>query len=182
MSKLRGNKVVVLRYLRGLYLLIVCVFIAVTSVLAKDNQTASQLESTKIPAWHDQISGFAIGGFDPVTYFTRGEPKIGHENYQLTLNKNAWKFYNIGNMEAFRKHPQLYSPNFAGYDTFALANGTIVRGAPIIWIIRNDRLYFFHNVVNLRLWLDDPDKYLAKAKENLPKLSAHLASTIPLAY
>ena len=70
-------------------------------------------------AWQDYSSGFAIGGYDPVAYFTRGRPVPGREGIEHSWGGTYWRFENTGNRDAFAKHPGVYAPQFAGYGTSA---------------------------------------------------------------
>ncbi len=123
-----------------------------------------------VNAWSDKATGYAIAGYDPLSYFTLGKATLGHSKFEYVWNGTVWKFQNEGNRDAFMRHPEVYAPHFAGYDPYALAKGYPVEGLPTVWRIWENRLYFFHNVVNKHLWAEDPQDYEMKAKENWQRI------------
>ena len=77
----------------------------------------------------DPNSGLAISGVDPVAYFTDGKPVFGLPQLELSLLGAVWRFRNAGNRTAFMENPDIYSPQFNGYDPVAnltWANGYAV--------------------------------------------------------
>ncbi|MEM7620092.1 MAG: YHS domain-containing (seleno)protein [Pseudomonadota bacterium] len=126
--------------------------------------------------WQDHVSGYAIGGYDPVAYYTQGKAVKGRDAHQARVGGNSWKFYNVGNLEVFERHPQAYVPGFSGYDVFALSKGDIIKGLPTIWVKHKEKIYFFQNIINLSLWRDDPDAYIEKAKERQSRLDRYLST------
>jgi len=128
-------------------------------------------------AWQDHATGLAIGGYDPVAYFTENKPQSGHESVELVWGGAIWRFISTGNREAFRLHPYIYAPGFAGYDAYALSNGHTTAGVPLIWARHGDRIYLFHNAANRKLWSEQPDIIIDRAKTNWKTLSLFLPST-----
>jgi hypothetical protein len=47
--------------------------------------------------WH---TGLAIGGYDPVAFFTHGKPVAGRPDFELRYGGAVWRFCNVGNKEA----------------------------------------------------------------------------------
>ncbi len=129
-------------------------------------------------AWQDPATGLAIGGYDPVAYFTQNRPRAGRDDVEFRWGGGVWRFVNPGNRAAFRKHPDVYVPRFAGYDVYSLANGYTTRGHPSIWTRYKNRIYLFHSSVNRRLWQQDRDRITARAEKSWPALSGSLPSTL----
>lgn len=128
--------------------------------------------ATKGPViWQDPATGFAIGGYDPIAYFTRGSAMEGRYGIEVTWRGAVWKFRNDGNRSAFGRDPTVYAPRFAGYDPYGLAEGRVVQGLPTLWHIHNNKLYFFQNVINKQFWTEDPDAVLARAESRWPKVA-----------
>ncbi len=69
----------------------------------------------------DPGSGLAIGGFDPVAYFTDAAPRLGSSDFELSFAGVVWRFRNEGNRAAFIANPEVYMPRFGGYDPVAVA-------------------------------------------------------------
>jgi YHS domain-containing protein len=88
--------------------------------------------------WH---TGLAIGGYDPVAFFTDGKPIAGRPDFELRYGGAVWRFCNIGNKEAFAARPDVYVPQFGGYDPVGVARGVAVAGRPDVWLISDGRLF-----------------------------------------
>ena len=104
----------------------------------------------------DSLSGAALDGFDPVSYFVDGGPKPGLPEYELVWNGVAWRFASAANLEAFRRDPETYAPRFGGYDAGAVARGLTVRGNPWLSIVRTDGLYLFRTDHDRARFVADP--------------------------
>ena len=136
------------------------------------------LSSLAAPAapvhWFDHATGLALGGYDPLAYFTRHAPRRGHEDHELIWRGVVWRFLNSGNRAAFARDPLVYAPRFAGYDPFSVAIGRPAQGHPAIWAIHEDRLFLFHNAANRQSWARDPDGVIARAEGKWPELGRGL--------
>lgn len=128
-------------------------------------------------AWRDYSSGFAIGGYDPVAYFTRRKPTPGREGIEYRWGGASWRFVNTGNRDAFAKHPSVYAPQFAGYDIIALSNGLTVQGSPAIWALYKKRTYLFAGKASLRAWRRNRDKTIQAARAKWAVLGDNLPGT-----
>ncbi len=115
--------------------------------------------------WSDTVTGFAIGGFDPLTYFTTRRPKQGSSEYEYDWQGVTWRFVNQGNRTAFIKHPEIYAPQFGGYDAYAMTEGKMVEGNPNIWMKQKQRIYMFSSRKNRALWMIRRDDKIAIAKD-----------------
>ncbi len=124
--------------------------------------------------WRDAATGLAIGGFDPIEYFSRGVSRRGHRSYEAVWRGMSWRFVNSGNQAEFQKNPTVYAPSFAGYDPTAIAEGILVPGHPRIWATHDNKLYLFHDPIDRALWVKDPERVISKANEFWKKLSLEL--------
>jgi hypothetical protein len=122
----------------------------------------------------DYYTGLAIGGFDPVAYFTDREPRRGAQDVEAFWGGALWSFRNDRNKAIFLANPEVYGPQFGGYDPFDLARGKVVAGRPGIWLIAGQRLYLFNKAENRDAFAKDSSR-LEKATGNWPKLSSTLA-------
>lgn len=59
--------------------------------------------------------GIAIKGFDPVAYFTAGEPVKGDEQFSYEWNGATWLFAAKRHKELFMNNPERYAPQYGGY-------------------------------------------------------------------
>lgn len=91
----------------------------------------------------DPVSGIALYGFDPVAYFTEGRPVPGRRDIEAEWHGAAWRFASEANRAAFLSAPEVYAPRFGGYDPSGVSAGVAVPGHPLLFSIREDRLYLF---------------------------------------
>lgn len=91
----------------------------------------------------DRHTGLAIGGIDPVAYFTDRTPLSGSADLELSQSGAVWRFRNEGNRATFMASPEIYGPQFGGYDPVDVARGVVAAGSPRIWLIVGQRLYLF---------------------------------------
>src|SRR4051794_1787978 len=91
----------------------------------------------------NRFSGVAIEGFDPVAYFVAGEAVQGTAEFEANLWGAVWRFRNEGNRASFLAHPEVYGPQFGGYDPVDIARGVIIAGNPRFFAIAAQRLYLF---------------------------------------
>ena len=122
----------------------------------------------------DARTGLAIHGFDPVAYFTEKSAAPGREELELPYAGAVWRFRNAGNRTAFAERPDIYMPQFGGYDPVVLARGVATPGHPGLWLIAGDRLYLFHTPETRDRFTADPQAVAAAARANWPKVERDL--------
>lgn len=122
--------------------------------------------------WH---TGLAIGGFDPVAYFTNARPTPGRPNVEGNYARAIWRFDNEGNRAAFLAAPQIYMPQFGGYDPTAVARGVATAGNPLYWLIIDTKLYLFYDAGARAAFMADPKGFVAAAERQWPQLIRSLA-------
>jgi len=117
--------------------------------------------------WH---TGLAIGGYDPVAFYTDRKPILGSSEVELSYGGAVWRFANIGNRAAFAANPEVYTPQFGGYDPIGVAHGIAVPGNPEIWTIVGVSLFLFRDQTRLQTFLSDPGRFNAAAEHKWPEL------------
>ena len=123
----------------------------------------------------DWYSGLAIGGYDPVAYFTNGKAMSGGADFELSYAGVMWRFCNIGNREAFAARPDVYMPQFGGYDPLGVTRGVAVAGKPNVWLITADRLFLFYDQAWREQFAADSDRLIAEAKRKWPSVQGTLS-------
>jgi len=118
----------------------------------------------------DQRTGLAIYGFAPVAYFTEAGPAIGREDLELAHAGAVWRFRNLGNRAAFAERPDVYMPQFGGYDPIGLAHGVASPGHPQLWLIIGNRLYLFHTRQARDAFAADPSQAGDAAQARWPEV------------
>ena len=122
--------------------------------------------------WH---TGLAIGGYDPVAFFTDGRPVAGSANFELRHGGAIWRFRNVGNRDAFAAQPDIYMPKFGGYDPIGVTRGVAVAGNPNVWLITGERLYLFYDRTRLEKFVTDADRLSAEAERKWPDIRRALS-------
>jgi hypothetical protein len=122
--------------------------------------------------WH---TGLAIGGYDPVAFFTDGRPVAGSANFELRYAGAIWRFRNVGNRDAFAAQPDIYMPKFGGYDPIGVTRNVAVAGNPNVWLITGERLYLFYDRGRLEKFAGDADRLSAEAERKWPDVKRALS-------
>jgi hypothetical protein len=123
----------------------------------------------------NRYSGLAIEGFDPVAYFANARPMVGLADFEVSESGAVWRFRNEGNRASFIAHPDVYGPQFGGYDPISLARGVTFAGNPRFWLISGERLYLFGREEHRDAFAADPEQFLRQASARWPQLEQDLA-------
>jgi YHS domain-containing protein len=123
----------------------------------------------------NRYSGLAIEGYDPVAYFIDSSPELGLPAYEAAQGGAVWRFRNEGNRDSFAAHPEIYGPQFGGYDPVDVARGVAVAGNPRFWLVCGERLYLFAREESRDAFAANPAPYLQEAKLRWPALEEQLA-------
>jgi YHS domain-containing protein len=110
-----------------------------------------------------------------VAYFVDGRPVLGLADFEAWQAGAVWRFHNEGNRADFLAHPEIYGPQFGGYDPVDVARGVTVAGNPLFWAVAGERLYLFGLEANRNAFAADPARYLGQAQERWPALEKMLA-------
>jgi hypothetical protein len=121
--------------------------------------------------WH---TGLAIGGYDPVAFFTDAKPMLGNAAFELRHDGVVWRFRNSGNRAAFAARPDIYMPRYGGYDPVGVARGVAVAGRPNVWMIAGERLFLFYDPADRQKFAGDAIHFIATADRKWPQLRQSL--------
>jgi hypothetical protein len=122
----------------------------------------------------DPQTGIAISGFDPVAYFIDAAPERGQPQLEFRLKGVVWRFRNEGNRAAFADNPEVYAPQFGGYDPVAITRGASVPGHPLYWVVSGQHLYLFYSAAARAAFLADSRRIIAAAERKWPAMQAML--------
>jgi YHS domain-containing protein len=123
----------------------------------------------------NRYSGLAIEGYDPLAYFIDARPGLGLPEFEAVQGGAVWRFTNEGNRDSFIAHPEVYGPQFGGYDPVDLARGVTVAGSPLFWLVSGERLYLFGREDTRDAFAANPVSYLKEARQRWPALEEQLA-------
>ena len=150
-------------------------FIALLSGLAVAGIGLAAHAATTERLVADRHTGLAIGGFDPVAYFTDARPMAGQPGFEVSEAGAVWRFRNEGNRAFFLANPEIYGPQFGGYDPTDVARGVPFAGNPRFWLILGQRLFLFGRAESRDAFAADPARVMREAKQRWPGLQETLA-------
>jgi len=120
----------------------------------------------------DSLTGVALDGFDPVSYFTDRQPSPGKPDYEYDWHGVPWYFASGANRDVFIRSPETYAPQFGGHSTTAMAQGYLSDGNPQIYVVAAERLYLFYSIDNRDAFTAAPNAIIAGARAAWQKLTA----------
>jgi YHS domain-containing protein len=150
-----------------------CGRIVLIAVLAVPAPPAEATTSERVVV--NRFSGLAIEGFDPVAYFVNRQPLRGLPEFEASQGGAVWRFHNEGNRASFVAHPEVYGPQFGGYDPIDIARGVVFAGNPLFWVVSGNRLYLFGLETNRDAFAANPERFLAQARARWLELEETLA-------
>jgi YHS domain-containing protein len=125
----------------------------------------------------DTLTGVALGGLDPVTYFTGAEPLPGLADYEYDWNGVPWYFANAADRDIFIRAPEVYAPQFGGHSATSLAQGYLSDGDPRLYAVVAQRLYFFYSEGNRDAFDKAPAATIDAAREKWAALGTQLSAS-----
>lgn len=114
--------------------------------------------------------GYVSEGYDVVSYFNN-KPAEGKKEFTHVYDGVKFKFINKQNLDAFKKNPKKYTPQYGGWCAYALGENNTKYGIdPETYEIRDGKLYLFYNswgINTLKKWQkENPEKLRKKADAN----------------
>ncbi len=122
------------------------------------------------PIFAGIVKGVAVGGYDPVAYFSEGKPVPGLTSLTLEHNGATWRFASEANREAFKADPAKYAPQYGGYCAWAVSQGYTAKGDPEAWSIVGGKLYLNYDKQVRAGWEKDAAGNIRKGDANWPKV------------
>ena len=123
----------------------------------------------------DPLTGIALGGADPVAYFTDNELVPGRAEFEFSWQNVPWHFSSAANRDVFARAPEIYAPRFGGHDGMGVARGFFADSDPRFFTVFKQRLYLFFSAANREAFLMAPDAAAARAEALWPELSRNLS-------
>lgn len=131
---------------------------------------ATPAHADQAPVYTGLLSRVAVGGYDPVAYFTDGRPVRGVEQFRITHQGYEYRFANAEHLAAFRANPARYTPQYGGYCAWAVSQGYTAAGNPQNWRIVDGRLYLNYNDEIQQRWEQDLPTRIREANANWPRV------------
>jgi len=122
-------------------------------------------------AFADEITtyvenGAAIGGTDPVAYFTQGKPVAGSDEFTAVYDDVTWKFASAENRDLFEANPEKYAPQFGGFCAFGAGKGFKVPVVAEAWQIIDGKLYLNNSLKVQERFDQNPQEHITNATLN----------------
>ncbi len=114
------------------------------------------------------VKGVAVGGYDPVAYFTDHKPVPGKADITYSWKGATWQFASARNRDAFKASPAKYAPQYGGYCAYAVAQGATAKGDPKSWTVVDGKLYLNLSPSVQKLWKKNIPGYIKAADKNWP--------------
>ena len=118
----------------------------------------------------DPLTGVAIDGYDPVSYFIAPDPQQGVSDYEYDWGGVPWYFQSAANRDVFARNPEVYAPQFGGHCLMSLSRGYLSDGKPRLYVVDGLKLYFFYSSANRDAFLLSKVPAIAAAAKNWPVL------------
>jgi hypothetical protein len=174
----KGSRLIRIGFRPGIALIGSCLCLLLASLLSLGApgfpRSAAEAATTE-RVIVNRYTGLAIEGFDPVAYFVDARPLIGLPDFEASQAGVVWRFRNEGNRASFVAHPDIYGPQFGGYDPIDLARGVTYAGNPRFWLISGQRLYLFGREQSRDAFAADPKRSLLDASARWPAIERNLA-------
>jgi YHS domain-containing protein len=124
----------------------------------------------------DPLTGLAIGGMDPVSYFTEPAPLPGRSEFEFEWMGAPWLFATAANRDVFSRNPEIYAPQYGGHGAMSMARGFVSDADPLIFAVYKQRLYLFYSAANREAFLLAPDAAALRGHEHWEVLSKSLST------
>lgn len=120
--------------------------------------------------------GLAIGGYDPVAYFTLGEPTPGTTEFTAEYNGVTFQFASIEHRDLFLADPERYVPAYGAWCAWAASRNSLATVDPEQFVIYDGRLFLNYNARLNRKFARDLAVNVDKADSFWPELSEKAAA------
>jgi hypothetical protein len=130
-------------------------------------------------------TGFAVSGYDVVSYFdlpqsglgaTQPAPVAGKSSITAEYNDATFAFSTTENRDRFLADPAAFAPQYDGHCAYGVAKGAKVPGNPTLWRIVESKLYLNITDDVVETWEEDIPGYLQTSEEEWTDLEPEDAS------
>lgn len=118
------------------------------------------------------VTGLALRGYDPVSYFADNKPAMGDFTITAEYNGATYRFSSEAHKTMFEKAPARYVPQYGGFCAFGTAQGYKVDGDPNVWKVVDGKLYLNLAPPVAERWLQDVPGNIKAADKNWSSIKA----------
>lgn len=145
-------------------------FFAVLAFAILSALSAAPAAAQQAPVHTGLLSNVAVGGYDPVAYFTDGRPVRGSAEFRTMHQGFEYRFASAAHLAAFRANPARYLPQYGGYCAWAVSQGYTAAGNPRNWRIVDGKLYLNYNSEIQQRWERDIPGFIRSGDSNWPQV------------
>lgn len=147
----------------GVCLAVVLVGIATEAVAYQSKSTA---------ALNLDRQSLALGGYDPVAYFTLGKATVGKMEFSAVHDGATYRFASAAHRDAFVAEPTRYLPQYGGYCAYAASQGYKANADATAWHIVDGRLFVNYNQSVAKSWAARAADYIKAGDANWSRVKA----------
>jgi len=114
--------------------------------------------------------GVALSGYDPVAYHTKSKPTKGDAAFTSKHAGATYYFSSEANKAAFDREPAKFVPLFGGFCGYGVSKGMLAPSDPNAFQLIDGRLLMQYDANAVAIFSKDIPGYMAKAREQWPKL------------
>ncbi len=114
--------------------------------------------------------GPAVGGYDPVAYFSEGRAVMGQPGIAAEHDGGVYRFASDANRAAFLADPAKYLPQYGGWCAYGMARGYKAVVDPRAFAIVDGRLYLNYNAGIQAQWRRNTAAEISRADGNWPQV------------
>ncbi len=122
--------------------------------------------STAQDAVNTDADNVAIGGYDPVAYYTESRAVPGDPAFRHEWHDAIWQFASAGNRALFATEPERYAPHYGGFCVGGMLLGSREPIDPEQWVIIDGKLFLAGSRSDIEIVMEDPEARIAAADEN----------------
>jgi YHS domain-containing protein len=110
-------------------------------------------------------------GYDPVAYFTSGQPQRGKAELRVDLPQRSYYFASAEHKKMFEAAPAKYEPQYGGFCASGAAFAIKLGSDPTSYVLREGRLFIFGDIVGQTVWELDPAWNIGHADALWPSIA-----------
>lgn len=135
-------------------------------------------EHNVVPGLTAAGAPLGLHGVDPVAFVDIGNRSKGTATFTSVHDGVAYYFSSAANKSVFEKSPSKYVPQNGGFCTFGVSVGKKFDGNPNYSSVVGGKLYVFLNEDIYKMFLNDEQGTIKKAKQNWRKIEHKSAATL----
>lgn len=151
------------------------------ALLSQSGTVAQEISGLTRQIVVNPLTGVALDGYDPVSYFTETEPQPGSADLEYIWSGVPWYFASAANRDIFMRAPEIYAPQFGGYGATALSRGFLSDGNPRIYEVFSNRLYLFYSTGDRQAFAAARLPVIGRAEEEWTRLAPLLVGDLAMA-